>query len=41
MVKGYDINDPYDWAIIEDTPYSELNKKGRKAKRKRQLKGIF
>ncbi|HUV84813.1 MAG TPA: hypothetical protein VMV86_03840 [Methanosarcinales archaeon] len=38
MVKkyGYDVNDPYDRDIVLDLPYGQLNKRGRKAKKKRQ-----
>lgn len=33
-VYSYDINDPFDRAMVLDLPYSELNKRGRKAKKK-------
>ena len=32
---GYDINDPFDKDIVLDLPMSQLNKRGRKAKKKR------
>lgn len=37
---GYDINDLFDREIVLDLPFSELNKRGRKAKRKRYKKKI-
>ena len=33
-IYGYDIDDPFDRAMILDQPFSMLNKQGRKAKRK-------
>ena len=32
---GYDINDPWDREMALDVPLEQLNKKGRKAKRKK------
>jgi len=31
---SYDIDDPHDRSIIMDLPFSELNKRGRRAKKK-------
>ena len=31
---GYDVSDPFDRAMALDVPYSQLNKRGRKAKKK-------
>lgn len=31
---GYDVSDPLDKAMVLDVPMSQLNKRGRKAKRK-------
>ena len=31
---GYDVSDPFDRAMALDVPMSQLNKRGRKAKRK-------
>ena len=31
---GYDLDDPNDRAMIFDLPFSQLNKKGRRAKKK-------
>ena len=36
---GYDVNDPFDRAMVLDQPMSQLNKRGRKAKRKTLKKG--
>lgn len=33
--NSYDINDPMDLEMVLDQPFSQLNKKGRKAKRKK------
>lgn len=37
---GYDIENPFDLGIVLDLPYSQLNKRGRKAKRKQQRREI-
>lgn len=37
---GYDVNDPFDRAIVLDLPFEQLNKAGRKAKRKSLMLGI-
>lgn len=34
---SYDINDPFDREMVLDLPFEQLNKKGRKAKRKKLL----
>jgi len=34
---GYDINDPFDRMMALDAPFEQLNKAGRKAKRKTLL----
>lgn len=34
---SYDINDPFDREMILDVPFSALNKRGRKAKRKKVM----
>ena len=34
---GYDINDQFDREMILDLPFEQLNKAGRKAKRKKMI----
>ena len=34
VIYGYDINEPFDRMMALDVPFSQLNKKGRKAKKK-------
>jgi len=36
-IRSYDMEDPNDREMILDLPYSQLNKQGRKQKRKKQL----
>lgn len=31
---GYDVRDPFDLELVLDRPFNELNKRGRKAKKK-------
>ena len=33
---GYDVDDPWDRSVVLDLPFSELNKRGRKAKKKKK-----
>lgn len=35
---GYDVDDLFDNEMVLDLPYSQLNKRGRKAKRRRGKK---
>ena len=37
---SYDVNDPFDKEMILDLPFNELNKKGRKEKRKQLIRGL-
>jgi len=37
-VYGYDVDDPFDREMVLDLPFSQLNKRGRRAK-KRNMKG--
>lgn len=32
--EGYNVNDPFDRVMVLDVPFSQLNKKGRRAKKK-------
>jgi len=33
---GYDVSDLFDMEIVSDLPYSQLNKRGRRAKKRRR-----
>lgn len=40
-VYSYDVNDPFDRLMILDNPFNQLNKKGRRAKKKVIKRGIL